>query len=80
MFILEFGSLAVLALVNLFFIPLILAQKDAADAAIDREKVEIEKTKVEIDAKEKGVKLAKEKVEADNKLNLDILKTIKGKQ
>ena len=54
-------------------------QKDAADAAIDREKVEIEKTKVEIDAKEKGVKLAKEKVEADNKLNLDILKTIKGK-
>lgn len=56
------------------------AQKDAADAAIDREKVEIEKTKVEIDAKEKGVKLAKEKVEADNKLNLDILKTIKGKQ
>ncbi len=55
------------------------AQKDAADAAIDREKVEIEKTKVEIDAKEKGVKLAKEKVEADNKLNLDILKTIKGK-
>ena len=55
-------------------------QKDAADAAIDREKVEIEKTKVEIDAKEKGVKLAKEKVEADNKLNLDILKTIKGKQ
>ena len=55
------------------------AQKDAADAAIDREKVEIEKTKVEINAKEKGVKLAKEKVEADNKLNLDILKTIKGK-
>jgi len=56
------------------------AQKDAADAAIDKEKVEIEKTKVEIDAKEKGVKLAKEKVESDNKLNLDIIKTMKGKQ
>jgi len=51
------------------------AQKDAADAALDREKLNLEKTKVQIDAQEKGVRLQADKVKEDNKLDLELFKT-----
>ena len=56
------------------------AAKDQADAAVDKEKLDIERTKVEIDAKEKGIKIAKEKRDADNKLDMDIFKTLQASQ
>ena len=56
------------------------AAKDQADAAVDKEKLDIERTKVEIDAKEKGIKIAKEKRDADNRLDMDIFKTLQASQ
>ena len=51
------------------------SQKDAADAALNREKLNLEKTKVQIDAQEKGVRLQADKVKEDNKLDLELFKT-----
>ena len=51
------------------------AQKDAADAALGKEKLNLEKTKVQIDAQEKGVRLQADKVKEDNKLDLELFKT-----
>ena len=51
------------------------AQKDAADAALGKEKLNLEKTKVQIDAQEKGVRLQADKVNEDNKLDLELFKT-----
>ena len=49
--------------------------KDAADAALGKEKLNLEKTKVQIDAQEKGVRLQADKVKEDNKLDLELFKT-----
>jgi len=54
------------------------AAKDQADAAVDQEKLDIERTKVEIDAKEKGVKIAQNKRDADNKMDMEIFKTLQN--
>ena len=54
------------------------AAKDQADAAVDQEKLDIERTKVEIDAKEKGVKIAQNKRDADNKMDIEIFKTLEA--
>ena len=51
------------------------AQKDATDAAISKEKLNLEKTKVQLDAQEKGVRLQADKVKEDNKLDLELFKT-----
>jgi hypothetical protein len=51
------------------------SQKDAADVALNREKLNLEKTKVQIDAQEKGVRLQADKVKEDNKLDLELFKT-----
>ncbi len=49
------------------------AAKDQADLSIERAKLELE-------AKEKGIKLAKDKQESQNKMEMDIFKTLQASQ
>ena len=47
---------------------------------MDKEKLDIERAKLELEAKEKGIKLAKDKQESQNKMEMDIFKTLQASQ
>ena len=49
-------------------------------AAKDQADVSIERAKLELEAKEKGIKLAKDKQESQNKMEMDIFKTLQASQ
>ena len=54
------------------------AQKDKTDALLDLEKLKLDKAELEIKTQRDNVKLAAEKRQADNKLDLDVFKTTTG--
>ena len=56
------------------------AQKDKTDALLDLEKLKLDKAELEIKTQRDNVKLAAEKRQADNKLDLDVFKTTTGKK
>ena len=51
------------------------AQKDRMDAEIDRQQLEIDRQELEIDAQKAGAKLAADRRAANNKLDLELIKT-----
>jgi hypothetical protein len=51
------------------------AQKDQMDAEIDRQQLEIDRQELEIDAQKAGAKLAADRRAANNKLDLELIKT-----
>jgi hypothetical protein len=55
------------------------AKKDEADATIQAEKLKLDKAEVQIKAEKENVKLAADKVDKDNKMEMDLFKTLRGK-
>ena len=54
------------------------SKKDQADALIQTEKLKLDKAEVEIKAEKENVKLAADKVEKDNKLQMELFKELKN--
>ena len=52
------------------------AKKDQADATIQAEKLKLDKAEVQIKAEKENVKLEADKVEKDNKLDMELFKTL----
>ena len=55
------------------------AKKDQADATIQAEKLKLDKAEVQIKAEKENVKLEADKVDKDNKMEMDLFKTLRGK-
>jgi len=55
------------------------AKKDQADATIQAEKLKLDKAEIQIKAEKENVKLAADKVDKDNKMEMDLFKTLRGK-
>jgi len=55
------------------------AKKDQADATIQAEKLKLDKAEVQIKAEKENVKLAADKVDKDNKMEMDLFKTLRDK-
>ena len=55
------------------------SKKDQADATIQAEKLKLDKAEVQIKAEKENVKLAADKVDKDNKMEMDLFKTLRDK-
>ena len=55
------------------------AKKDQADATIQAEKLKLDRAEVQIKAEKENVKLEADKVDKDNKMEMDLFKTLRGK-
>lgn len=55
------------------------AKKDQADATIQAEKLKLDKAEVQIKAEKENVRLEADKVDKDNKMEMDLFKTLRGK-
>jgi hypothetical protein len=55
------------------------SKKDQADATIQAEKLKLDKAEVQIKAEKENVRLEEDKVDKDNKMEMDLFKTLRGK-
>jgi hypothetical protein len=55
------------------------SKKDQADATIQAEKLKLDKAEVQIKAEKENVRLEADKVDKDNKMEMDLFKTLRGK-
>jgi len=55
------------------------SKKDQADATIQAEKLKLDKAEVQIKAEKENVRLAADKVDKDNKMEMDLFKTLRDK-
>jgi hypothetical protein len=50
--------------------------KDKTDAALEAEKINVDKSELAVNAKQQGIKIAADKIDKDNKLDMEIFKTL----
>ena len=50
--------------------------KDRTDAALEAEKINVDKSELAVNAKQQGIKIAADKIDKDNKLDMEIFKTL----